>query len=642
MPTSQTLAHSDSQPGGEIGPGSAALPGARFAHAFARAVGHLIEFAAAALMVAEVAILLCGVIWRYGLDSPLVWSDELASALFSWLAMLGSVLALMRGEHMKMTAVVKRWSPAWQAWAQSVASLVVCVFVAMIVVPAAQHASGQMDISTPALNMPDGWRAMALPVGAALMFCVAVARMLALPGLKARATAIVTVAAVAAALWLASPALLAMGNLNLLVFFVALVAAAIVVGTPIAFSFGIATVSYLVLVTHAPLGIVVSRMDEGMANLVLLAVPVFVLLGSLLEMSGLARSLVDFMCALLGHVRGGLQFVLLGAIFLVSGISGSKAADMAAVAPALFPEMRKRGSDPEELAALLAASGAMTETIPPSLVLITIGAVCGVSISALFVGGLMPAVVATLLIGIVCWMRARRDGAATVQRASLAQIGRTLVVALPALVLPILIRVAVVKGIATATEVSTIGVAYTLIFALIARALGKPVPLSRLYRMLVDAAALSGAILLIIGLATSMAWALTRSGFSGQLVDMMQSVPGGKTGFLIVTIICFAILGSVLEGIPAIVLFGPLLFPAARALHINDVHYSMVVILSMGMGLFAPPFGVGFYAACAISKVSPDGVGRRVWRYLLALLIALVVVTFVPWVSTGFLSAASF
>jgi tripartite ATP-independent transporter DctM subunit len=600
---------------------------------------HLVEFAAAALLVAEVAILLCGVIWRYGLDAPLVWSDELASALFSWLAMLGAVLALARGEHMKMTAVVKRWSPAWQAWAQGVSSLVVCVFVALVIMPAAQHANEQMAITTPALGMPDGLRALALPVGAALMFCVALARVLALPGAKSRAAALASVAALAGVLWLAAPALLAIGNLNLLVFFVALVAGAIVLGTPIAFAFGIATVSYLLLVTQAPLDIVVSRMDEGMANLVLLAVPVFVLLGALLEMSGLARSLVDFMCALLGHVRGGLQFVLLGAIFLVSGISGSKAADMAAVAPALFPEMRARGSDPEELAALLAASGAMTETIPPSLVLITIGAVCGVSISALFVGGLLPAVISTAAIALVCWRRARREPAAQRERASFAQITRAFVVALPALALPVLIRFAVVDGIATATEVSTVGVAYTLLFAFTARALGRPVPLRRLYRLCVDAAALSGAILLIIGLATSMAWALTRSGFSGQLVQLMQTVPGGSAGFLVVTVVCFAILGSVLEGIPAIVLFGPLLFPVARALHINDVHYAMVVILAMGMGLFAPPFGVGFYAACAIGKVSPDGVSRRVWRYLLALAVALAVVTFIPWISTGFLAA---
>src|SRR5690242_19261817 len=155
--------------------------------------------------------------------------------------------------------------------------------------------------------------------------------------------------------------------------------------------------------------------------------------------------------------------------------------------------------------------------------------------------------------------------------------------------------------------------------------------------MLIETAALSGAILLIIGTATGMAWALTQSGFSRQLAAAMAGVPGGQWGFLAISIAAFAVLGSVLEGIPAIVLFGPLLFPAARALHIHDVHYAMVVILAMGIGLFAPPFGVGFYAACAIGRVSPDEAMGRVWVYLLALLVALVVVALFPWLSIGFL-----
>jgi TRAP-type C4-dicarboxylate transport system permease large subunit len=134
-----------------------------------------------------------------------------------------------------------------------------------------------------------------------------------------------------------------------------------------------------------------------------------------------------------------------------------------------------------------------------------------------------------------------------------------------------------------------------------------------------------------------MAWALTQSGFSGKLVAAMAAVPGGKAGFLAVSILAFAVLGSVLEGIPAIVLFGPLLFPVSRALGIHDVHYAMVAILAMGIGLFAPPFGVGFYAACAIGRVSPDAAMPRIWPYLGALLLALVVVAAVPWLSTGFL-----
>ncbi len=175
-------------------------------------------------------------------------------------------------------------------------------------------------------------------------------------------------------------------------------------------------------------------------------------------------------------------------------------------------------------------------------------------------------------------------------------------VALPALVLPFLIRAAVIEGVATATEVSTIGIVYAVLAGLL---IYRQFPLRRLYPMLVETAALSGAILLIIGTATGMAWALTQSGFSRQLAAAMASMPGGAAGFMAVSILAFVVLGSVLEGIPAIVLFGPLLFPSARQVGIHEVHYAMVVILAMGIGLFAPPFGVGYYAACAIGRVSP-------------------------------------
>ncbi|MGA9917678.1 TRAP transporter large permease subunit [Paraburkholderia sp.] len=601
-------------------------------------VMHGVGAVAACLVVAETVILLCGVIFRYGLNQPLIWSDELASILFSWLAMLGAVLALHRGAHMRLTAIVTRLPEKWRGWLEAVSALTVCTFVALIITPAIEHMNLQMPVSTPALQLPDGWRCAALPVGAALMLMAALARIAREVSPGQFAGALLTAGAIAAGLWIAQPYLLALGNLNLIVFFVVLVGLCVAGGVPIAFSFGTATLAYLVLMTHAPLGIVVSRMDEGMANLVLLAVPLFVLLGALLELSGLARCLIDFMAALLGHVRGGLQYVLLGAMFLVSGISGAKAADMAAIAPALFPEMQRRGAKPEELVALLSSTGAMTETIPPSLVLITIGAVCGVSITALFVGGIMPAVVATIAIGFVCWRRARHEPPSNSERAPWRTILRTFVIALPALALPMLIRVVVIEGAATATEVSTIGIAYTLIAGVVLHLCGRRIEWRRLYSLLLDTASLSGAILLIIGLATAMAWALTQSGFSASLVAAMGQIPGGPRAFLCVSIVLFVVLGSVLEGIPAIVLFGPLLFPVARALGIHDVHYAMVVILSMGLGLFAPPMGVGFYAACAIGKVSPDRVVSRVWGYLGALFIALLVVAFVPWLSIGFLT----
>ncbi len=592
-----------------------------------------VEICAAILVLSEIFVLLAGVISRYVFHAPLVWSDELASLLFLWLAMLGAVIALQRGEHMRLTAIAAGLSPAWRARTEALAVCAVVLFLAMLLPAAWDYAADEWYIETPALGLHNTIRASAIPVGGTLMAVTAVIRLLRI-GIRDAVAAVALIAVLAVTLHFAAPALKGIGNWNLVLFFVVLLGAGVLLSVPIGFAFGLATVAYLVTLTRTPLTVVVSRMDEGMSSLILLAVPLFVFLGVLIEMTGMARAMVTFLAALLGHVRGGLSYVLLGAMYLVSGISGSKAADMAAVAPALFPEMKRRGAHEGELVSLLSASGAMSETIPPSLVLITIGSVTGVSIASLFTGGLMPAVVLAIALAAIARYRSRDEDMTGIVRAPARQVLRALVIALPALLLPFLIRTAVIQGIATATEVSTIGIAYGVLAGLFVY---RQFDWRRLFPMLVETAALSGAILLIIGTATGMAWALTQSGFSHQLALAMAAMPGGAIGFMAVSIVAFIVLGSVLEGIPAIVLFGPLLFPSARLVGINEIHYAMVVILAMGIGLFAPPFGVGYYAACAIGRVSPDAAMRRIWPYLAAVLAGLIVVAAVPWFSTGFL-----
>ena len=601
---------------------------------FDKAMAFVTEVPAAILVVLETVILFAGVVSRYVFDAPLTWTDELASILFLWLAMLGAVIALRRGEHMRLATFLNWMSPARRAWVETLGTCTVVLFVAMLLLPSYDHIVDQWIVTTPALEWHDGVRVAAIGVGAVLMLAIALARLLERSSAAEVVSCVVLIAALVGALWFLKPVLMTLGNINLLIFFVGLVGLCVALGVPIAFSFGIATIGYLVLTTTAPLTIVVNRMDEGMSHIILLAVPLFVFLGALIEMTGLARAMVDFLASLLGHVRGGLQYVLLGAMYLVSGISGSKAADMAAIAPALFPEMKKRGAEEGELVALLSASGAMSETIPPSLVLITIGAVTGVSISALFTGGLLPALVGMLALGILIYFQMRHEDMSGVPRATWGQIGKLFLISLPALALPFVIRTVVVEGVATATEVSTVGVVYTLLAGIF---IYRQFDWGRLYPILVGTASLSGAILLIIGCATAMAWALTQSGFSRSLVELMTNVPGGKIGFLLISALMFTILGSVLEGIPAIVLFGPLLFPVARAVGVHEVHYAMVAVFAMGLGLFAPPFGVGFYAACAIGKVEPDKAFSRVWPYLGVLFIALLIIVAIPWLSIGFL-----
>jgi tripartite ATP-independent transporter DctM subunit len=597
-------------------------------------LGSLTEIAAGGLVVAEIAILFGGVISRYVFDRPLVWSDELASTLFLWLAMLGAVIAFRRGEHMRMTACVDMLGGSWRAMFDSLATVAALAFLLLVAWPAYQFASDEVPITTSALQISDVWRAAALPAGIALMIVFAMLRLMRAPSAIAVCLSIGVVALLVALFWLGTPLFHRLGNLNLLIFFVGVVAATVFAGVPIAFAFGLAIFGYLALATHTPLSVLVGRMDEGMSHLILLAVPLFVFLGLLIEMTGMARALVGFLADLVGHVRGGLHFVLVGGMYLVSGISGSKAADMAAVAPVLFPEMRQRGARPGDLVALLSATGAQTETIPPSLVLITIGSVTGVSIAALFTGGLLPAVVLACLLCFVVRWRCRGEDLSDVKRATRREIARSFVVALPALALPFLIRAAVVEGVATATEVSTIGIVYSAVAGLV---IYGRFDWAALRPMLVSTACLSGAILLIIGTATAVAWGLTQSGFSRTLAAAMTGLPGGAVTFMAASIVAFVVLGSVLEGIPAIVLFGPLLFPIAKAVGIHEVHYAMVVILAMGIGLFAPPFGVGYYAACAIGRVEPVAGMRPILGYLLALVIGTIIVAAVPWISIGFL-----
>jgi tripartite ATP-independent transporter DctM subunit len=618
-------------------PDSLAAPAAPSRGIFAtcdRLLTNVVEAVAAVLVVAELMLLGVSTTARYVFSAPFPWSDELASLLFIWLAVLGAVVALRRGEHMRLTAFVRDLRPDRRAWLDAVGMSLVCAVLLALLMPAYEHYDDLRIGLSPVLEISEGYRGAALLVGMVLMLMTAFRNLVMLASVKQVVFAVAVVALAVGALdWLA-PVFEDMGNGNLIIFFVVFVVFSMVIGMPIAFAFLLGTTCFISFATSIPVSIVPGRMDEGMSHLILLAVPLFVLLGALIEMAGLASRMIAFLVSLIGHKRGGLQYVLLGAMYLVSGISGAKAADMAAVAPALFPEMLKRGNKPGNLTSLLSASAVMSETIPPSIVLITVGSVTGVSIAALFTGGLLPAVVGMIALCVVVFAQSRTEDVSRAPRFTWAQKAKLFLIAIPGLGLPVIIRSAVVEGVATATEVSTIGVLYTMAVGIL---IYRQFDWKRVYPILVETASLSGAILLVVGAATAMAWALTQSGFSHQLVQLMAVVPGGKIGFLLISALAFIILGSVLEGVPAIVLFGPLLFPIAGAMGVNQVHYAMVAVFAMGFGLFTPPFGVGFYLACAIGRVSPDVAIRSVWPHLAALFVALLLITLIPWISIGFL-----
>lgn len=590
-----------------------------------------LEMISAALVAGIVILLFTGVVSRYVFTKPIDWIDETVSMGFIWVGMIGSAIAMHRNEHLKLTTFVDRMPLEVRNYVQAFGLVAVVVFLLGMISPAFDYAKDEWIIAMPALQIPNSFRVAAIATGIVLMLLVVGIHAIRTIQKKHLAVAAIVVGVFAMACYLAAPQLTKLGNTNLLIFLVILVAVLLVSGVPIAFCFGLGVLSYLVFTTDIPLQIVVSRMDEGMSNLVLVSVPVFVLLGCVLDSTGMGKAIIDVLASLIGHIKAGMSYVLLGSLFIVSGISGSKVSDMATVAPALFPEMARRGNKRSEMVALLGTGAAMADTVPPSIVLIVLGSVAGVSIAGLFQSGIVVAMILLMTLIVVARWKARSENLENTKRPAWSHIGRLFLFAAPALALPFVIRSAVGEGIATATEVSTIAVIYALIAG---HFLYGGITPKKFYSMLVETAALSGAVLVILGTASAMAWTITQSGAVQTLNQFLTTLPGGTFAFMAVSILVFVVLGCLLEGLPAILLLAPIMFPIAKKLGIHDIQYAMVIVASMNIGLMLPPVGVGFYVACKIGDGDPSEVMRAIWPYIAALLVGVIVIAAVPAIST--------
>jgi tripartite ATP-independent transporter DctM subunit len=590
-----------------------------------------LEAISAALVVGIILLLFTGVVSRYVFTKPIDWIDETVSMGFIWVGMIGSALAMHRNEHLRLSTFVDQMPLHIRNYVQAFALVAVMVFLMGMISPALDYTKDEWIIAMPALQIPNSFRVAAIAAGVLLMLFVVVMHALRTTNKKHLAVASVTMGVLALICYLCTPQLMRLGNTNLVIFLVILVAVLLVSGVPIAFCFGLGVLSYLIFTTDIPLQIVVSRMDEGMSNLVLVSVPVFVLLGCVLDSTGMGKAIIDVLASLIGHIKAGMSYVLLGSLFIVSGISGSKVSDMATVAPALFPEMARRGNKRSEMVALLGTGAAMADTVPPSIVLIVLGSVAGVSIAGLFQSGVVVAMLLLMTLIVVARWKARNENMDNAKRPAWSHIGRLFLFAAPALALPFVIRSAVGEGIATATEVSTIAVLYAMIAG---HYLYGGITRAKLYAMLVETAALSGAVLVILGTASAMAWTITQSGVVQTLNQFLTTLPGGAFAFMAVSIVVFVVLGCLLEGLPAILLLAPIMFPIAKKLGIHDIQYAMVVVSSMNIGLMMPPVGVGFYVACKIGDGNPSEVMKAIWPYIAALLFGVIVIATVPAIST--------
>src|SRR6185437_13335633 len=367
---------------------------------------------------------------------------------------------------------------------------------------------------------------------------------------------------------------------------------------------------------------------DGTSNFILLTLPFFIWAGLIMEKGGISVRLVRFAGALVGHLRGGLLQVVVVTIYLVSGISGSKAADVVAVGSVLRRELKRQGYRPEQGAAVLSAAGAMSETIPPSIAMLVLGSVAPISIGTLFVAGLLPAAVIALFLMIAINLQARRLDLPRSPRASLAELASSAGGAVLPLIMPVIMIVGIKGGYATPTEVSSVAVLYGLVLSV---AIYRSIGWRAFFAIATECGLLAGMVLFIIAAAGSFAWTLTAANLPAALVETLHLMGDSPSLFLVGSMVLLIVVGTLLEGLPALIILGPLLLPLANGLGIDSIHYSMVILLAMGIGIFIPPIGICFYISCAVAEADVEGAAKAMLPYLAVLILGVLTVAFVPW-----------
>ena len=587
--------------------------------------------ATAAILLAADLLVVCGsVLLRYLFNAPVEWSDDVARGLMVGSSFFGAASAVARAENLGVAFFVDMLPAAIRRVVDAVGALLVPViagYVAFNAIKMGWLTTGQTSGS----GLPLEWTFYPMGIGALLMTIFA-ADLFCKRAVRDMLAAVVTTGLVVGLYlaWdrLAPDTVPSSGTLMLAGFFITLFG-----GLPIGFALALAALTFIWVEGTLPGVIFAQQMARGIDNFVLLAIPFFILVGYLMEANGMSVRLIELLQRAVGRMRGGLNVVMVMSMVLFSGISGSKMADVAAVGSVLIPAARRSKQNPGSAVALLAASAVMAETIPPCINLIILGFVANLSIGGLFVAGLLPAglmALALIAVSIVFG----KPPAASEQAEPQVPMSGLWSGAIASFGLIFMIFAGFKSGFATATEISAFAVVYAIV---VGGVVFRELRLTTASHSFVQAATRSGLVLFIVAAAQSLAFILTLQQVPHAIGEMMLSLSGthGTWLFMLLSIAVLIVMGSVLEGAAALIIFGPLLLPVAVKLGVNPLHFGVVLVISMGLGLFAPPLGLGLYGACMIGNVPIEQTVKPIIGYLGLLLLCLLVIAFVPGISTA-------
>ena len=405
--------------------------------------------------------------------------------------------------------------------------------------------------------------------------------------------------------------------------------ACIVLRMPIAFSLGFSSFIYI-LFSDIPLSILPERMFSGIDSFVILCVPGFILAGNLMNVGGITDRIIHFCMALIGHVRGGLGLANVGSSMVFAGISGTAISDTVSIGSVMIPAMIKRGYDAEFSAAVTASSSTVGPIIPPSLPMVIAGTVTGLSVSRLFVAGIIPGLLLGFGLGIVSYLISVKRNHPKEDRLPFREVIRSFFSAFWAILMTLIILGGIMGGFFTPTEAAMIAVFYALIVGFFVYG---ELKLAALPKIIFDSAVTTASLMVLVGFANVFAWILTSEEIPLMVTQAMLSISSGPTGYIILVNILLVFVGMFMETIAALMILMPILLKPAIALGIDPIQFAIMCVLNLVIGLTTPPVGVCLFVASSIARISVGRLSIALIPYIAVSFLVLLLVSFVPQVT---------